>query len=107
MYDNNDIKGEVFDDILKDYISKGFVEILNWRGKKDCMYTIMNDCYRNNYKKYDWLIFYEVDEYIHLNLFTFIWYIIFFIHLIVLIEKCLQDFYYYFICKVFLAIKLL
>ena len=70
MYDNNDIKGEVFDDILKDYISKGFVEILNWRGKKDCMYTIMNDCYRNNYKKYDWLIFYEVDEYIHLNNYT-------------------------------------
>ena len=70
LYDNNDIKGEVFDDILKDYISKGFVEILNWRGKKDCMYTIMNDCYRNNYKKYDWLIFYEVDEYIHLNNYT-------------------------------------
>ena len=67
LYDNNEIEGEKFDDILKDYISKGFVEVLNWRGKKNCMYEIMNDCYRNNYEKYDWLIFYEVDEFIHLT----------------------------------------
>ena len=70
LYDNNDIEGENFDDILKDYISKGFVEILNWRGKKDCMYKIMNDCYQKNYKQYNWLIFYEVDEYIHLTNYT-------------------------------------
>ncbi len=27
----------------------------------------MNDCYLNNYKLYDWLIFYEIDEYINLK----------------------------------------
>ena len=70
LYDNNDINGENFDEILKDYISNGFVEVLNWRGKYDCMYKIMNNCYKNNYKTYDWLIFYEVDEFIHLNNFT-------------------------------------
>jgi hypothetical protein len=30
----------------------------------------MNDCYKRNYKKYDWLIFYEMDEFIHLNNYT-------------------------------------
>ena len=28
---------------------------------------MMNDCYKNNYKYYDWLIFYEIDEYIYLK----------------------------------------
>lgn len=27
----------------------------------------MNDCYIKNYRKYDWLIFYDIDEFIHLN----------------------------------------
>ena len=30
----------------------------------------MNDCYKNNYDKYDWLIFYDIDEYIHLKHYT-------------------------------------
>ena len=51
LYDNNEIEGEKFDDILKDYITKGFVEILNRRGKKDGMHEIMNNCYKNNYEK--------------------------------------------------------
>ena len=51
LYDNNDIEGEKFDDILKDYISKGFVEVLNQREKKDGMYEIMNNCYKYNYEK--------------------------------------------------------
>ena len=66
LYDNNDINGEKFEDILKDYINKGFVEIMNWRGEYLALYKIMNDCYKKNYKNYDWLIFYEIDEYIHL-----------------------------------------
>ena len=27
----------------------------------------MNDCYQNNYQKYDWLLFYDMDEFIHLK----------------------------------------
>ena len=30
----------------------------------------MNDCYRKNYRNYDWLIFFEIDEYIYLKNFT-------------------------------------
>ena len=30
----------------------------------------MNKCYKMNYKKYDWIIFYELDEFIHLHNYT-------------------------------------
>ena len=30
----------------------------------------MNECYQRNYKKYDWLIFYEIDEFINLHNYT-------------------------------------
>ena len=70
LYDNNDIEGEKFEDVINDYIEKGFVEVLNWRSQKECLMPIMNDCYKRNYETYDWLIFYELDEYIHLSNFS-------------------------------------
>ena len=70
LYDNNDIKGEKFDEILSDYIEKGFVEVRDWRGKAKALMQMMNDCYQTNYQIYDWLIFYELDEYIHLSNYT-------------------------------------
>lgn len=66
LYDNNDVNGEKFEEIINDHIQNGFVQILNWRGRYKALYPIMNDCYRKNYHNYDWLIFYEIDEYIHL-----------------------------------------
>jgi len=60
LYDNNDIDGERFETVIKDYSEKGFVDILDWRGKKKQIYNIMNDCYKQNYRNYDWLIFYEI-----------------------------------------------
>ena len=70
LYDNNDVDGEKFDEILKDFIQKGFVEVMNWRGKFQALMQIMNDCYQRNYENYDWLIFFELDEYIHLTNYT-------------------------------------
>ena len=67
LYDNNDVDGERFETVIGDYIKQGFVEIFNWRGKKEALYQIMNNCYQNNFNKYDWLIFYELDEFIHLS----------------------------------------
>ena len=70
LYDNNDVEGEKFDEILSDYIQNGLVEVRDWRGKAKALMPIMNDCYQTNYKIYDWLIFYEIDEYIHLSNYT-------------------------------------
>ena len=53
LYDYNDINGERFEEVINDYISKGFVEILDWRGRLLEMASIMKDCYNRNYKKYN------------------------------------------------------
>jgi hypothetical protein len=34
LYDNNDLNGESFEEVLKDEINEGFVSIINYRGKK-------------------------------------------------------------------------
>ena len=70
LYDNNDSEEEKLDEVLNDYISSGFVEITDCRGKTKQQLNMMNDCYKKNYDKYDWLIFYDVDEYIHLKDYT-------------------------------------
>ena len=70
LYDNNDLKGENFDEVISDYINSGLVQIIDWRGKNKKQLKMMNDCYKNNNDKYDWLIFYDLDEYIHLKDFT-------------------------------------
>jgi hypothetical protein len=67
LYDNNDLKGEHFEEIIKDYINKGFVQINNLRGIKKPRTKALKDCYMNNNKLFDWLIFYDIDEYIHLK----------------------------------------
>jgi len=70
LYDNNKKDGEKFEDVIGDYIKKGFVELLDWRGIDQPIFPIMNDCYNKNKNKYDWLIFYEIDEFINLYKYT-------------------------------------
>ena len=70
LYDNNDIDGEHLEETIFNYIQSGFVNIRDFRGKKKALYKMMNDCYKKNYLKYDWLIFFEVDEYIYLQNYT-------------------------------------
>ena len=67
IYDNNEIIGETFDLILSDYIRDKYVEIINYRGKNKIQIPILNDCYKNNENKYDWFIFYDMDEFIFLK----------------------------------------
>ena len=67
LYDNNDENGEKFNDLLKEYIDNNTVSIINWRGKNNANEKMMNDCYKKNYNKYDWLIFFSIDEYIHIK----------------------------------------
>lgn len=70
LYNNNEINGENFEDVIKDYIDKGFVKIIDWRGKNQSLIEIWNDCYLNNSEKFNWLIFYDIDEYIFLKNYT-------------------------------------
>ena len=69
LNDNNDIDGEHFEDKIQDFIDNGFVDIINWRGVTGGMtyYKIMDSCYQMHYNEYDWLIFYEIDEFLYLK----------------------------------------
>ena len=66
LYDNNDMDKEHFEEVINDYIIKGFVKIINWRGIEKPHFKAINDCYIKNYKEYDWFMFYDIDEFIHL-----------------------------------------
>ena len=67
IYDNNNINGEYFENIISKYINLGFVEIINFRGIKSPQMMIYYDCYNKNYDKFDWLIFNDIDEYLYLK----------------------------------------
>ena len=70
IFDNNNINGEYFEEVLLDYISKGFVEIIDYRGKLQIQNKAFNHCYKKNKLVYDWFIYYDIDEYIHLHNFN-------------------------------------
>jgi len=63
LYDNNEINEEHFEDVIKDYINKGFVKVFNWRGRSKPQNKAINNCYMRYNKLFDWLIFYDIDEY--------------------------------------------
>lgn len=66
LYDTNDINGERFEEVIDDYIKSGFVEVNDWRGKFKVQFKILNVCYKAHKDEYDWIMFTDLDEYIHL-----------------------------------------
>ncbi len=64
LYDNNNIYGETFDFILYKYIKKNFIQVINFRGLKRPQLKAYTDCYENNKNKFDWIAFYDADEYL-------------------------------------------
>jgi hypothetical protein len=64
IYDNNDPDGEKFEDVINDYIQSGFVEIVNFRGRKVAQTQAYQDCYDRFNKQYDWIAFFDVDEFL-------------------------------------------
>ena len=67
IYDNNDLNGETFETVISGFIKNKYVQIINYRGKKTMQVNMMKNCYKNNYKKYDWFIMYDMDEFIFLK----------------------------------------
>ena len=67
IYDNNDINDERFDDVLEEYVSQGFVKILDYRGKSKIQMMAFNHCYQKNKHKYDYFIYFDMDEFIYLK----------------------------------------
>ena len=71
IYDNNDIKSERFSDILMKEIESGFISIINYVGFKgkynNSQIEAYYDCYKRNNRNYNWLSFYDFDEYLELK----------------------------------------
>jgi Domain of unknown function. len=64
IYDNNEPWGEIFDDILSDYIHAEKVQIIDCRGKTVYHLFAFNDCYNTYGNDYDWIAFFDVDEFL-------------------------------------------
>lgn len=67
LYDNNDPDGERFEDVIGDYIEDGFVIIEDVRGKTCYQWPAYNECYQKYSKDYDWIAFYDIDEFLELK----------------------------------------
>ena len=70
LYDNNELGGENFSEVLGNYINNNFVEIKNYRGMLSPQKKAYNDCYVNNNINYDWIAFYDIDEFLYIINYT-------------------------------------
>lgn len=61
IYDNNDVDGETID------IKDKKVSIVNARGKEVYQMTAYNQCYEKYKSKYDWMLFFDCDEFLYLD----------------------------------------
>ena len=67
IYDNNNINDEKFEDVISDAIIGNFVTIYNVRGLKNHQVKSYKDCYEKNNKQYDWLSFFDFDEFLYIK----------------------------------------
>ena len=63
IYDNNDPDNERFEEVINDYIQSGFVDIVDYRGKKVAQLSAYQDCYEKYNKEYSWMAFFDIDEF--------------------------------------------
>ncbi|KAG4084994.1 hypothetical protein H8356DRAFT_1298624 [Neocallimastix lanati (nom. inval.)] len=70
------IENDTLKDVLSDYVNNGFINIISSRDnirnierddKMNIHGDIYKNCYYNNYKKYDWMFFFNVDEFITID----------------------------------------
>lgn len=66
LYDNNLVDGERFEDVIQDLIDEGFVEITDYRGRTVCQLAAYQDCYDKHNGEYDWIAFFDCDEFLEL-----------------------------------------
>lgn len=64
LYDNNYDGEEHFEDVIGDYIEEGFVILKNYRNQKVCQLKAYNECYKEYGKEYDWVAFFDCDEFL-------------------------------------------
>lgn len=64
LYDNNYDREDDFNDVIGDYVADGFVILKDYRNRKDCQFAAYNECYEEYGKIYDWIAFFDCDEFL-------------------------------------------
>ena len=67
LFDNNDTNGESFSDVIGDYIGSGFVIVKDVRGMEKMQIPCYQICYNEYNKKYDWIGFFDADEFLEIE----------------------------------------
>ena len=67
LFDNNYDGEEDFRDVIGDYIDNGFVILKDYRNRKVCQLDAYNECYRTYGEEYDWIAFFDIDEFMFVN----------------------------------------
>ena len=67
LYDNNYDGEEHFEDVIGDYIDSGFVDVINYRNKQVCQIKAYDECYHSHSNEYDWIAFFDIDEFMILE----------------------------------------
>ena len=66
IYDNNHDGEEHFEDVLQPYIDDSFVTVIDYRNKEAAQLLAYNDCYSKYGNEYDWIAFFDFDEFLTL-----------------------------------------
>lgn len=64
LYDNNKDGEEDFRDAIGEYIDSNFVFLKDYRNRTVCQLEAYNECYSEYGNKYDWVAFFDIDEYL-------------------------------------------
>ena len=64
LYDNNDKTDERLEDAVPSDVASGFVDVIDCRGEHGAQIKAYNECYSRYGGKYDWMAFFDVDEFL-------------------------------------------
>lgn len=64
IYDNNHDGEEHFEDVLQQYVDDGFVDVVDCRNHERWQLSAYNDCYLKHNAEYDWIAFFDFDEFL-------------------------------------------
>ena len=67
IFDNNKLDEEKFEDILKEYKNKKYIEIIDIRNLESAQIIAYNYCYQKYKNNFDWIIFLDFDEFLYIK----------------------------------------
>ena len=67
IYDNNHKGEEHFETVLNDFVAENHVTIIDYRNREKAQRSAYNDAYQRLSAEYDWIAFFDFDEFLFLH----------------------------------------